>query len=58
MSKPEGGCEKLKETQKKKKNEADFLKKVNPLTSYFIPKYINSENTINKEDNIVRAESI
>ncbi|VVC25098.1 Domain of unknown function DUF4371 [Cinara cedri] len=27
MSKPKGGWEKLKETQKKKKNEADFLKK-------------------------------
>ncbi|KAL5237620.1 hypothetical protein ACI65C_005030 [Semiaphis heraclei] len=28
MSKPKGGWEKLKETQKKKKNEADFLKKL------------------------------
>ncbi|KAL5239236.1 hypothetical protein ACI65C_006646 [Semiaphis heraclei] len=27
MSKPKGGWEKLKETQKKKKNEPDFLKK-------------------------------
>jgi len=45
MSKPKGGWEKLKETQKKKKNKTDFLKKVNPLISYFIPKYTNSENT-------------
>ncbi|KAL4090089.1 hypothetical protein QTP88_024990 [Uroleucon formosanum] len=57
MSKPKGGWEKLKETQKKKKNEADFLKKVNPLTSYFIPKYTNSENTINKEDNIINTST-
>ncbi|KAL4153153.1 hypothetical protein QTP88_000986 [Uroleucon formosanum] len=57
MSKPKGGWEKLKETQKKKKNKADFLKKVNPLTSYFIPKYTNSENTINKEDNIINTST-
>lgn len=57
MSKLRGGWKKLKETQKKKKNETNFLKKVSPRTTYFIPKYTNSENTNNKEDNIINTST-
>lgn len=53
MSKPKGGWEKLKESQKKKESEAQLLKKVNPLTSYY-----KIQNTNNKVDTIINEPDL
>lgn len=47
MLKSKRGWEKLKDAQIKKKKETEVLKKVIPLTSYFIPKITLESDNLN-----------